>query len=313
MANRVSTFFANFSLRELVKNKLHLPASSQNRASRSAGGGGFLGHGQSLYRKSESFPCPVYVSDYVSFDEQGFITSLKAEVEKQIIDSAAAITGQGNIEGNFNSSEFYFEYMQGGIKGRILISGKMIESGYYLTADLEEIAEGAELPFAITEFSGAGAIVACGATGGGGFPFAADEFKRVKPEGDYYVLIFMQDDPLARDNKFHSIGVELIKESRERITRGITNESAKDVQYAEVWSLINIPQHLKQLLHERGIERNDEEPEEYKEYERVYFLNEVALRMYKEGGIALDALKKVSGAEMPKRCNRNLRGPYIPQ
>jgi len=38
-----------------------------------------------------------------------------------------------------------------------------------------------------------------------------------------------------------------------------------------------------------------------------------ALRMYREGGIALDALKKVSGAEMPERCNRILRGPYIPR
>jgi len=46
------------------------------------------------------------VSDYISFDEQGFITSLKAEIEKEIIDSAATISRQGNIEGNFNSSEF---------------------------------------------------------------------------------------------------------------------------------------------------------------------------------------------------------------
>jgi len=77
--------------------------------------------------------------------------------------------------------------------------------------------------------------------------------------------------------------------------------------------LVNIPQHLKQLLRERGIEQNVDMPEEYKEYEKVFFLNEVALRMYREGGIALDVLKKVSGSDMPKRCNRTLRGPYIPQ
>jgi len=70
---------------------------------------------------------------------------------------------------------------------------------------------------------------------------------------------------------------------------------------------------LKQLLRERGIEQNVDMPEEYKEYEKVFFLNEVALRMYREGGIALDVLKKVSGPDMPKRCSRTLRGPYIPQ
>jgi len=106
MMNRVSAFFANFSLRELVKSKLHLPESNSNRTSRSAGGGGFLEHGQFLYRRSESFPCPIYASDIVGFDEHGFITSLRADVEKEIIDSAATISRQGNIEGNFNSSEF---------------------------------------------------------------------------------------------------------------------------------------------------------------------------------------------------------------
>jgi len=310
--NRVSTFFTNFSLQELVKNKLYLPTSYPNRSSRGAGGG-HLGHGQFLYRRSESFPCPIYVSDYVSFDEQGFITSLKAEVEKEIIDSAATISRQGNIEGNFNSSEFYFEYTQDGIKGRIVISGKMIKSSYYLTADLEEIAEGDEFPFAAEEFSGARASVISAATGGGVFPFAITEFGRVKPEGDFYVVAFRQGDPLAQVDKLHNLGVELMRGWEKRIPRSLTNEPDKDIKYAEVWSLVNIPQHLRQLLRERGIEQNVDMPDEYKEYEKVYFLNEVALQMYRDGGIELDALKKVSGSDMPKRCNRTLRVPYIPQ
>jgi len=312
MVNRASAFFANFSLLELIKDKLYLPTSYPNRSSRSAGGG-HLGHGQFLYRRSESFPCPVYVSDYVSFDEQGFITSLKAEVEKEIIDSAATISRQGNIEGNLNSSEFYFEYTQEGIKGRIVISGKMIKSGYYLTADLEEIAEGAEFPIAADEFRGAEASVMCATPGVGGLPVVITEFGRVKPEGDFYVVPFKRDDPLAQDDKLHYLGAELIRGWKKRVPRSMKNEPAKDLQYAEVWSLVNIPRHFRQLARVRGIEQNVGVPEEYNEYEKVYFLNEVALRMYRDGGIALDVLKKVSGAEMPKRCNRTLRGPYVPR
>jgi len=259
------------------------------------------------------------VSDYVSFDEQRFIASLRAEIEKEIINHAAEIRRQRNIEGDFNSSEFYIEYTQEGIKGRIVISGKMIEGGYYLTAEIEEISEAAEFPFAVEEVRDSGGSVICAATAVGGFPFAADDLRKVRPEGDFYVAPFRQDDPLARNDKFQRIGAELIMASRVRIPPGITKEGAGAFQYAEVWSLVNIPRQLKRYLGEKGVDRNVDMPgecdvpEEYKEYERVYFLNEVALRMYREGGIALDALKKVSGAEMPERCNRILRGPYIPQ
>jgi hypothetical protein len=284
MMNIASAFFAKFSLRKLVNDKLRLPASYPGGASRGVGRAGLASPGQLLLHKSESFTCPIYASDYVSFDEQGFVTSLKAEIEKEISDCAASITGQGDIEGNFNSSEFYFEYTQEEIKGRIIISGKMVDGGYYLTAGIEEMAKGGEFPLGAEQFIGAGPRATWGIPGDV-FPFPTNEVKWIKPEGDYYVVLFSQIDPLAHDNKFRHIGLELLRESTTRNPPGLTKEAADGFRYAEVWSL----------------------------FDALYFLNETALQMYREGGIELDVLKKISSAEMPKRCGRVLGGTYIPR
>ncbi|HEU0174325.1 MAG TPA: hypothetical protein VFV58_08670 [Blastocatellia bacterium] len=284
MMNIASAFIANFSLRKLVNDKLHLPASYPGGASRGVGRAGLASPGQLLCHRSESFTCPVYASDYVSFDEQGFVASLRAAVEKEISDCAASITRQGDIEGDFNSSEFYFEYTQEENKGRIVISGKMVEGGYYLTAAIEEIAKGCEFPLGAERFIGAGQSRMCDVSGSV-LPFAITEYGRNKPEGDCYIVLFGPDDPLGHDNKFRHIGFELLKESSNRIQQGVTKGEAGDLKYVEVWSLHNV----------------------------LYFFNETALQMYRESGIELEALKKISSAEIPKGCNRILSGTYIPR
>jgi hypothetical protein len=288
--NTGSTFFTNFFLRDLVKFEQPAPTSSARGVpggSIGVGSGFIRDSGQSSYGKSESLSLPAPDDD--RFDEVRFIASLKADVEKKIIDSAAVVTHQGNVEGNFNTSEFYFEYSQGTIRGRVVISGKVIGSTYCLRADLEEISEGQ------------------------GFNFSPDEFTRIRPEGEYYVVPLMEDDPLAVDNRLHFIGLELIKESTQRFPRGITKDQIGDIQYAELWSISKPPSHVKRLLEERGLERAFDLPGEYEGYQRVCFLNEVALRMYRDSGIALDVLRKVSSAEMPTNCSRSLRGPYFPK
>jgi hypothetical protein len=262
--------------------------SSSGRGCGGIGGGSSsTASGHSYRSKSESWSCPVFLSDDDRLAEQEFITSLKRDIEKEITDNAAVITHQGDIEGNFNSSEFYFENTQEQIRGRIVISGKMIGNSYHLRANLEEMGEGS------------------------GLLSTAEESGSTKPAGDYYVVPFMKDHPLAQDHKLHRIGAELIKESRKRIPCGMTNEQVNNLQYAEVWTLVKIPQHLKHLLQATGIEQGFEAPEEYDEYEIVYFLNKKALQMYREGGIALEVLKKISGDEMPTRCRCTLKGPYI--
>ncbi|MBO0860744.1 MAG: hypothetical protein J2P21_20125 [Chloracidobacterium sp.] len=284
MMNGTSSFFANFSLRKLVNDKLNLPAATYPGASLRGGGGGFTVGGQSICHKSESFTCPIYASDFVSFDEQGFVTSIKAEIEKEMINLEVSINRQGKIDGDFNSSEFYLEYSHGEIKGRIVISGKMIASGYYLSAYIEEIIKGGEFPVVTTQYAGAGPRAICGVSGGVGLPFAPEGVKWAIPEGDYFAVLFSQDDPLAQDHKFLRRGYELLNESRNRIPPGVKIESDAGFKYVEVLSL----------------------------YDTLYFMNEAALQMYREGGIEIETLKKIPIPEIPKRCNRILGGPYFP-
>jgi len=143
----------------------------------------------------------------------------------------------------------------------------------------------------------------------------------------YYVVAFSHDNPLAKDNRFHYEGVQLLKQSIQRIPRGMTKEDATHLGYAVVYSLPLLPPDVRQrvqegndesssvmhLLQEQLIEAMINPPPEYEPYEKVYFLNEVALRMYQEGGIAIDILRTISEGELPKQCSRSLRGPYIPR
>jgi hypothetical protein len=285
-----SRFFASFSLQDLIGNRFSSPSSPHCGATGGAGGGvGSVGPGRSYYHKSESLSCPIHRSGEGGFDERELIESLRASVEQEILESGASINTRGDIPGSFNSSEFFLEYTEAGTRGRIIISGNITGSTYRLRADIEERSEG------------------------GGASFPVEAFSRIRPEGDYYVVAFAREDPLARGDQLHSIGAALIKESSKRIPVSFSNNDAGSIRYAEVWTLSRMPQHVRELLQQNGMGGGHEMPEEYKGYEKVCFLNDVALRMYEEAGVALNVLKKVTDAEMPAGCSRNLRGPYIPK
>ena len=118
---------------------------------------------------------------------------------------------------------------------------------------------------------------------------------------DYHVIAFTHESPLAHNNKFHYEGVRLIKDSVLRITHGLSKGQAQDLEYAIVYTLPMLPPLLRQQFQNTNIEaQNIEEsqrqeminvllnpPEEYEQYDQVYFLNEVALRMYRESGMDL--------------------------
>jgi len=143
---------------------------------------------------------------------------------------------------------------------------------------------------------------------------------------DYYVIAFTPENPLARNNKFHDEGVRLIKESLQRIPRGLSKEQAQGLEFAIVYTLLVLPPFLKEQFQNTKIGAQDGEqawqhemigamlnpPLEYRQYDQVHFLNEVALRMYREGGTNVEILKTISEGELPKGSNRTLRGPYIP-
>ena len=144
---------------------------------------------------------------------------------------------------------------------------------------------------------------------------------------NYHVVALTHENPLAQNNQFHNEGVRLIKKSVQRIPRSLSKEQAQDLEYAIVYTLLMLPPHLRQQFQNMNVEAQNTEqaqqqerikvmlnpPTEYEPYDQVHFLNEVALRMYREGGINLEILKTISEDELPDGCNRSLRGPHIPK
>ncbi len=68
------------------------------------------------------------------FDGAGFVSALKRDVEKDIINSGAKVVDNGNTETN----SFYFEYTLENVEGRVELSGKKIGNYYNLQAELDE-------------------------------------------------------------------------------------------------------------------------------------------------------------------------------
>ena len=143
----------------------------------------------------------------------------------------------------------------------------------------------------------------------------------------YYVVAFTHENPLAQNNKFHSEGVRLIKESVQRIPHGLSKEQIQALEYAIVYTLLMLPPHLRQQFQNTKIQAGGtaqarqqkmikimlNPPVEYEQYDQVHFLNDAAVRIYREGGTDFEILKTVSEDDLPGGCNRSLRGPYVPK
>ena len=131
-----SSFASNFSLEELVKNN---QSPSGIICARNGLGGGSntvtsSGVNHSSRSTSSSFSCQI---GSASFDETGFIASLKTGLENEIRSSGAKIITAGSS----SPAEFYFEYSEGDIHGRISIGGKRARDFYSLEASLDEKRE----------------------------------------------------------------------------------------------------------------------------------------------------------------------------
>ena len=127
----------------------------------------------------------------------------------------------------------------------------------------------------------------------------------------------MLNDPRALSQEFHEIGQRVLRESTERIMkRLLADYSGKDsvlqnLQYAEVYFWNPLPPEIKQRW--KGA-MGDEFylPAEYEPFAAVYFLNEVALKLYREAGVDFEVFKTISSDEMPRLPGPSLRGPYLP-
>lgn len=298
MKHGSSTFYSNFSMAELVKrnNSWLAKGSSLGGIGGGGGGGSFsrigsYGHGTGLsnFHKTDSFALHLAPGGFAKTDEEKFLSSLKADLEDDIVKSGARITASGDLA----TPGCYAEYGEEGIHGRIEISGRSTGAVYYtLTATLRETSTSKD--FSV---------------------FAMQSMGR-QPTGTYYVVPFLPNDPRADTQDLLAIGQKIIKESVENMRQQLLADQSlkpsllQNLEYAEVYVWTPIPPEIKQRWKE-AIGEEFTVPAEYEQFKKVYFLNEVALRMYQQAGEDLDVLKTISADELPKIPGPALRGPYV--
>ena len=290
MRYKPSTFYANFSLAESVKKNTSRPG-----AACSGGGMGGVGVGsgsysagskEARYHRTDSFSCRLDPAGRSEFDVSELMRSLRADVEKEIGNSGAIV-----IEGGDTPSGFYLEYTDEGIQGRIEVTGDSSGAGYFgLNATLSETSASEKRPL-------------------------VENRKDVRqPVGDYRVVPFASGDPRATTQEFYDRGRRALSESKERIRQSLLASYPKqdpvlqDLEYAEVYVWTPMPPEVKR----RWEEATGEElavPAEYDQYGKVYFLNEVAFRMYREAGVDFEVLKNIPADEVAKIPGPSLRGP----
>jgi hypothetical protein len=296
MKHGSSNFYSNFSMAELVKRNSSCP-SLESLGGLGGGGGGVCfnrvgshGHGSGLSRfhKTDSSAFHLKPGGLAKTDEGKFLSSLKADVQDEIVKSDARITEAGDLE----VPGCYVEYSEEGIHGRIEISGRLTGGNYYsLTATLSETST-TEKP-----------------------PLIERQKKGRQPMGTYYVVPFPPDEPRASQDLL-AVGQKIIKESIENVRQQLladqsrTHSLLQNLEYAEVYVWTPMPPEIKQRWKE-AMGEEFEVPAEYEQFEKVYFLNEVALRMYREAGADFAVLKTISADEVPKILGPSLSGPYM--
>jgi hypothetical protein len=297
MKHGSSNFFANFSMAELVKRNKLWPSLESLGGGVGGGGGGCFsrvgsygrGSGVSRYHKSDSFAFHLSPGGFAKSDEKKFLSSLKADLQDEIVKSGARV----NASGDLAAPGCHAEYGEEGIQGRIEISHRLAGGNYYsLTATLSETST-REKP-----------------------PLIEGSKNRRQPTGTYYVVPCPRADPRASTQDLFDIGQKLIRESSENIRQQLLadqsrkNSLLQNLKYAEVYIWQSIPPEIKQRMRE-ATGREFEAPAGCEQFEKVFFLNEVALRMYREAGEGFEVLKTISADEVSKMLGPSLRGFYM--
>ena len=140
---RESSFFKNFSMRDLVTSNKAIKGFHCDPAGGGGGGGGigswaggFGGGGSRFHsQKSDGFACRLSSNELQGPDEERLITSLRQQLEDSLRSYGARIRETGSSDAH----SFYFSYDIKDIQGRIKVSGQRIGVDFYnLQADMEE-------------------------------------------------------------------------------------------------------------------------------------------------------------------------------
>jgi hypothetical protein len=132
-----SAFFSKFVLDKSVKATSYKGIDSTHGAGGGIGGssGGIGPRGTDVHSSSTStVGFSIFEEGENKFQETEFIEALASQIKKEIEESHASITSSGSP----SSNEFYIDYKDGDIKGRISISGAAQGRTYALKAIVDE-------------------------------------------------------------------------------------------------------------------------------------------------------------------------------
>lgn len=134
-----SAFFSKFVLDKSVKATAYKGIDSTSGAGGGGGIGGSAGvigtRGIDVHSSSTSTADFSIIEEGENkFQESQFIEALASQIKKEIEETHAGITGRGNP----TPKEFYFEYKDGNIKGRISVSGVVQGRAYTVNANIDE-------------------------------------------------------------------------------------------------------------------------------------------------------------------------------
>lgn len=138
-----STFLSKFSLERSVKQISYkgVDNTSERDGRRVAVAGGSSGMGSGYIGKrgtnahlSATTAFRICQEGDNKFIESEFMEALASQIKKEIQESRAIIAGSGSP----TSNEFYVEYKDGNINGRITISGSQQGEYYVLNANVDE-------------------------------------------------------------------------------------------------------------------------------------------------------------------------------
>lgn len=123
----------------------------------------------------------------------------------------------------------------------------------------------------------------------------------------YHVIAFRAGDPRAESSWLHEQGYALFVASKRRM---LGKDPSPPFEYIDVLSIPDPPpEEFRGQLEALGL--SYEVPERYLGYAKVYFVNDAALRMYRENGIDLTVLETVPESELPRQPGSSLCGPYV--
>src|SRR5215813_4967318 len=233
MQYQCSSFYANFSLAELIrKNDPNLGIDFGNAGIASGGGGGssFAKANLNRYQKTDSFSWAIGPNRRNAFEEAKLMQALAALVENEIRQRGATVRESGGVP-----SGFYAEYDDEGIQGRIELTINLSgDNTLDLRATLNETSSTQKQP-------------------------VVEKRQPVHtPSGDYHVVRFSPADSRATTDEFIEKGRRAIKEANERLMRKLAfhhsrnaeslNAELQSIEYAEVFVWTSMSADHKERL-----------------------------------------------------------------